>query len=69
VSGINRWALYSSTFPQIAGGSLPGFFSIAVVTSSDRGQFLCGFSFNFRGFSRGDGGLITDWYKGNEGGG
>jgi hypothetical protein len=34
-----------------AGGSLPGFFSIAVVTSSDRGHFLCGFSFNFRGFS------------------
>jgi hypothetical protein len=26
---------------------LPGFFSIAVVTSSYRGQFLCGFSFNF----------------------
>ncbi len=36
---------------MIAGGSLPGFFSIAVVTSSDGGQFLCGFSFNFRGFS------------------
>ena len=35
----------------IVGGSLPGFFSIAVVTSSDRGQCLCGFSFNFRGFS------------------
>jgi hypothetical protein len=34
-----------------AGGSLPGFFSIAVVTSFDRGHFLCGFSFNFRGFS------------------
>jgi hypothetical protein len=41
---------------------LPGFFLIAVVTSSDRGQFLCGFSFNFRGFFRGDRGLITDWY-------
>ncbi len=87
VSGINRWAIYSSAFPQIfyfclkdpgplnnkkrisaaeqlsmlldwikvfplqkntiAGGSLPAFFSIAVVTSSDRGQFLCGFSLNF----------------------
>ncbi len=35
----------------IAGGSLPGFFSIAVVTSSDGGKFLCGFSFNFRKFS------------------
>jgi hypothetical protein len=51
---------------MIAGGSLPGFFSIAVVTSSDQGQFLCGFSLNFRGF-RGEhyifsiGGPVVHW--------
>jgi hypothetical protein len=46
---------------------LPGFFSIPVVTSSDRGKFLCLFSFNFRGFSRGDGGLILTGIKGMKG--
>jgi hypothetical protein len=41
---------------MIAGRSLPGFFSIAVATSSDRGWFVCCFSFNFCGCLTGEGG-------------
>jgi hypothetical protein len=38
---------------------LPGFFSIPVVTSSNRGSYYAAFSFRFRGFSTGVGGDIT----------
>jgi hypothetical protein len=41
---------------MIAGGSLSGFFSLPVVTFSDRGELQCRFSYNFRGFSTGGGG-------------
>jgi hypothetical protein len=53
--------------PNHSSGSLPGFFSIPVVASSDRGTFLCCFSFSFRGFSRGDGASLLTGIQGMKG--